>query len=123
MAYELAGDEEEQAATIAYLEEREKQYDQRHRCNLITKDGDHESNAVEGCLVYVASQSEKNKNWLGPASLDHIATTISTSIGPSGPNFEYLFGLADAMRDLGIAEDEELFELEALVRTNIDIRG
>lgn len=117
VAYQLAGDEQVQAATIAYLEEREKQYDQRHRVDLMAMDG--EAVAVEGCLVYVASESEKNKNWLGPASLDHIANTIATSKGPSGPNYEYLFGLANAMRDLGI-EDNEMFELEALVKVKID---
>ena len=37
---------------------------------------------------------------------------IATAVGPSGPNHEYLFKLADAMRAFSI-QDGELFELEA----------
>ena len=70
---------------------------------------------VSGCLVYIAGPDRsRNTNYLGPASLQDIAIQIATSHGPSGPNSEYLFGLADAMRRLGV-EDEELFHLERLV--------
>ena len=115
VAYEVEGDHEKVKATLAYLEEREKQYDQRHQCDLISRDG---TVAVEGCLVYIATQSQRNRNWLGPAPLDQIAETIATSHGPSGPNCDYLYGLANAVRELGV-EDEELFQLEALVRARI----
>ena len=116
VAYELAGNHEKVKATLAYLEEREKQYDQRHQCDFMSMDG---SVAVEGCLVYIATQSERNRNWLGPAPLHEIADTIATSQGPSGPNCDYIYELANAMRELGV-DDEELFQLEALVRVRID---
>ena len=65
--------------------------------------------------MYIAGPDRsRNINYLGPASLHDIAIQIAASRGPSGPNSEYLFGLADAMRRLGV-EDEELFHLERLV--------
>ena len=35
--------------------------------------------------------------------------------GPSGPNCDYIYKLAAAMRDMGVVDDE-LFQLEARVR-------
>ncbi|KAG2454488.1 hypothetical protein HYH02_001506 [Chlamydomonas schloesseri] len=113
-AFRLAGSAEEQAAALAYLEWREKQYDVRHYVDVYGSDG---QLLVRGALVYIASPA--NSNYLGPAPLPAIAAQIATSRGPSGPNCEYLFRLADAMRAAGVHDDPDLYELEALVRQEL----
>ena len=50
-------------------------------------------------------------DYLGPAPLEDIAAQIAGARGPSGPNCEYVFRLADAMRAMSV-QDEELFQLE-----------
>jgi cation transport regulator ChaC len=103
-------------AALAYLEEREKQYDIRLRADVFSSIEDSTEPVVAQALVFVASSDrERNVNYLGPAPVEEIAETIATRRGPSGPNCQYLFMLADAMRGLGV-HDEELVQLEALVR-------
>ncbi len=48
------------------------------------------------------------------------AEVIAGAIGPSGPNSEYLFKLADFIRVVD-GDDECLFHLEATVRRIIEI--
>jgi cation transport protein ChaC len=60
-------------------------------------------------LVYFATSD--NPNWLGPAPLREIASTIRNSHGPSGPNLEYLMRLVEA---LGPRSDSHLRELYRL---------
>ncbi|KAG2494151.1 hypothetical protein HYH03_007787 [Edaphochlamys debaryana] len=118
-AFRLAGSPEEQAAALAYLEWREKEYDVRHCVDVYDSTG---AVAVRQARVYIASPNkESNRNYLGPAPLQQIAVQIATSRGPSGPNCDYLFRLADVMRAMG-ADDPELYELEALVRTELAVR-
>ncbi|GIL53269.1 hypothetical protein Vafri_8919, partial [Volvox africanus] len=113
VAFQLAGTPQEQAATLSYLEWREKQYDVRQ---LVDVYGAHGEILVRGALVYIASPA--NQNYLGPADTQIIAAQIATSRGPSGPNWEYLFKLADAMRSIGVP-DGELYALEDMVREEI----
>lgn len=63
---------------------------------------------VEG-LVYIATAD--NSAFLGPASEREIARHIAESRGPSGPNRDYLIGLANALRTLR-ADDPHVFEIE-----------
>ncbi|WIA15112.1 hypothetical protein OEZ85_001803 [Tetradesmus obliquus] len=112
VAYRLAGSEEQQQQTIAYLEWREKQYDVRRLCHMYTADSPDQP-VLQDVMVYIATQSPANVNWLGPAPLPAIAQQIATSRGPSGSNHEYLLQLAEAMRQINI-DDPELFELEGM---------
>jgi hypothetical protein len=78
VAYRLAGTEEQQQQTIAYLEWREKQYDVRRLCHVYTADSQ-EQPVLQDVLVYIATESPANVNWLGPAPLPAIAQQIATS--------------------------------------------
>lgn len=132
-AYLLAGDLQQQRETLKYLEWREKQYDLRLFVNVYrpglssdlgpvpgtpscTASPQEETVALENALVYIAtSDTTKNVNYLGPASEEEIAHQIAHAIGPSGPNFEYVYKLADAMRKMGV-HDEDLIKMEAQIR-------
>eukprot|EP01026_Neomeris_dumetosa_P049430 TRINITY_DN43082_c0_g1_i3.p1 TRINITY_DN43082_c0_g1~~TRINITY_DN43082_c0_g1_i3.p1 ORF type:complete len:226 (+),score=26.17 TRINITY_DN43082_c0_g1_i3:97-678(+) len=115
VAFKLAGDKEQQEKSLKYLEWREKQYDLRTYVDVYT---DQNSNVavIKGALTYIATNDkQKNQNYLGYASEEEIAQQIATSHGPSGPNHEYLFKLAHAMREIGVI-DNELFSLEDRVK-------
>ncbi len=90
------------------LDHREKNGYRRQIVNLSLAD----DRVVEG-LVYIAS--ELNHAFLGPAPVSEMAQQILRSNGPSGPNREYLYKLASALRALG-AKDPHVFDLEAAVR-------
>jgi gamma-glutamylcyclotransferase, plant len=80
-----------------YLEWREKQYDVRERVDVFGKGSS--LPLVRGALVYIASADRQaNANYLGPAPLDAMARRIAVAEGPSGPNRDYLYRLALAMR-------------------------
>lgn len=116
VAFQLAGTPAEQAATLSYLEWREKEYDIRQHVDVYNGNDDL---LVPSALVYIASPA--NRNYLGPADPRLIAAQIATCAGPSGPNCEYLFKLADAMRAMGVP-DPELFNLEEMVRQELAVR-
>ncbi|EIE20454.1 ChaC-like protein [Coccomyxa subellipsoidea C-169] len=99
-AYLLAGSYEEQQNTLQYLEWREKQYDLRVRVNVYGKESSDEP-IVKGALTYIASEDRtKNLNYLGTAPAEVIAQQIASAVGPSGPNYEYLYGLAQALEQV-----------------------
>ena len=50
-----------------------------------------------------------------PQKMMNIARQIAASIGPSGPNQDYLFNLAKALRELG-DHDDHVFEIENHLR-------
>lgn len=60
-------------------------------------------------LVYIATPD--NTAFLGEASEQEIARHIARSVGPSGPNSDYLNHLASALRELG-RHDQHVFEIE-----------
>ena len=83
-----------------YLEWREKQYDLRVRVNVFGKESS-EQPVVRGALTYIASEDRtKNLNYLGTAPAEVIAQQIASAAGPSGPNHEYLYGLAQALEQV-----------------------
>ena len=62
--------------------------------------------------LYVGT--EDNPFYLGPAPISEMALQIFNSVGPSGPNKEYILNLADALRRIAPeAEDEHLYSIEA----------
>ena len=51
--------------------------------------------------MYIATPDRtKNINWLGEAPVEALAAQIAAAHGPSGPNDEYVFRLAAAMRQV-----------------------
>lgn len=67
--------------------------------------------AVVTAYVYMVDPKSPS---FSVADKKEIAKTIATSVGSSGPNRDYLFNLAKAMRELSV-DDVELFELEKMV--------
>jgi cation transport regulator ChaC len=98
MAYKVSPD------VFAHLDHREKNGYLRFETPLHFSDG----TEITG-LVYIAT--EDNVAFLGPASEAEIAKHIAKSIGPSGPNDDYLLQLAKALRELN-AHDEHVFSIE-----------
>ena len=54
-------------------------------------------------LVYVANAD--NPHFLGPLDEKLIAEWVSRSVGPSGPNIDYVLNLHAALCELGIADE------------------
>ena len=66
-------------------------------------------------MVYIGLPS--NPQFLGPQDPRDVAEVIASSVGPSGPNFEYLSMLEHALEGLGDgSEDEHVKDLAARVR-------
>ena len=61
-------------------------------------------------LVYIGMPD--NTAFLGPASEQSIANQIYKSRGPSGENKDYVYRLADALRDHG-EQDSHIMAIEA----------
>lgn len=106
MAYRLS--EASANATFAALDHREKNGYERLELTATTPD-----KRQLATVTYVATPD--NFAYLGPASIDDISVQIANSVGPSGANTEYLFALADALRELGV-DDAHVFALEQEVR-------
>ena len=98
MAYLISPD------TLEQLDIREKNGYLRFATELRLDDG----RRIEG-LVYIAT--EENAAFLGPAPEREIARHICASVGPSGPNRDYLLRLAEALRAMD-ADDPHVFEIE-----------
>ncbi|AND71254.1 hypothetical protein ATSB10_38000 [Dyella thiooxydans] len=92
-------------ATLAALDVREKNGYLRETVEL-EMDGGSRARAVS----YIAPPG--NGAWLGPAPEPVIARQIANAKGPSGPNRDYLLGLAASLRTLG-ADDTHVFALES----------
>ncbi len=73
-----------------------------------------EDTALPHAVMYLAA--EDNPDYAGPAPLEQLASQIRRSEGPSGSNVEYVLRLAQALRELGVGDqDAHVFELAARV--------
>ncbi|CAH1793223.1 unnamed protein product, partial [Owenia fusiformis] len=109
MAYEIA--EENVEDVSKHLDFREKNGYQSFSVQFTPKD----DQAKFNLKIYIAT--EDNFAFLGPAKSEEIAAQIYESVGPSGKNTEYLFELANSVRNLfPHTADDHLFELERLVK-------
>lgn len=102
MAYRVAPE------TFGQLDYREKNGYLRFSTPMEFGDG----TSADG-LVYIAARD--NAAWLGHASEAAIATQVAASIGPSGPNSDYVLHLADALRELGV-DDTHIFAVADRLR-------
>ncbi len=102
-------DEQHREQVLYDLDVREQGGYDRVIAPLVDRSG---RTITDEALVYIATS--QNPNWLGDAPLDQIAAQIRSSVGPSGPNVEYVVELAKALRALE-ADDPHVFALEALV--------
>mmetsp|Transcript_21864 Transcript_21864/g.88989 ORF Transcript_21864/g.88989 Transcript_21864/m.88989 type:complete len:210 (-) Transcript_21864:56-685(-) len=100
--------DEEKRKVLDQLDYREKDGYERHVVSVYDyKEPDRIS--VPRALIYIAN--DENPQWMGgQAGLDAIAKHIAVSKGPSGPNPEYLFELAKAVKAKGVT-DKHLEEL------------
>lgn len=103
---------------LEYLDYREKGGYERVYKTFFPIDNCHEPFEI---LIYIAHLD--NKQYAGEADDDTIAMQIVNSIGPSGPNIEYVCRLADAMRQHapGIVDDH-LFTIEEKVKSLSKLR-
>lgn len=118
MAYKIPADKK--VEVLKHLDFREKNGYERHKVDFYPYHDD--VKATTTCLpisIYVATQD--NDSFAGPTEMHILAKQIHGAIGPSGPNTEYVYKLAEAMRSLFPNEiDDHLFELEHFLR-NMEI--
>jgi cation transport protein ChaC len=104
-------DTRDRDAVLATLDQRERGGFERREVEVRLREPG--GGSVEA-LVYVADAD--NPNYLGPAPVSEIATQVRRSVGPSGPNRDYVLHLADALRALR-AHDAHVFEVAEQVDT------
>ncbi|MEZ4450932.1 MAG: gamma-glutamylcyclotransferase [Nannocystaceae bacterium] len=105
-------DDDDVDETLRALDVREQGgYDRVFVDALRTEGGE-----VVSALLYRATP--ENPNYLGPASIEVIASRVLESVGPSGPNVEYVLRLAEALRAID-ADDPHVYELERVVRSRL----
>lgn len=111
MAYKIS--EQDKQDVLKHLDFREQNGYSRHKIRFypfpVIKP---ESNEPVNILIYLATN--QNESFAGESSdISEIGNQILTASGKSGPNREYIYKLATAMRSLFPGqEDDHLFELE-----------
>ncbi|XP_065674867.1 putative glutathione-specific gamma-glutamylcyclotransferase 2 isoform X1 [Hydra vulgaris] len=94
--------------TFEILDYREKGGYSQQICDFYPRENEE---AVIPVVVYNAV--EGNENFLGVACIDDIAKQISKSVGPSGPNKDYLYKLCETLNEFDIAtEDDKMHTME-----------
>lgn len=109
VAYQVTAD------VFEHLDHREKNGYLRYEIDILFTPEFESKNKtrVKRGLVYIAPTD--NSAYLGPASEKEIAEHIFESSGPSGPNKEYVFLLASALRALN-ENDEHIFKIEQFLK-------
>ncbi|KAF9042406.1 ChaC-like protein [Panaeolus papilionaceus] len=100
-----------------YLDYREKDGYTMETLNIygIDPSTKEEKVIIHDAFCYVGRSD--NPSFGGSESLDSLSHTIWSSVGPSGPNKEYLYSLVKSVRDLSPnSYDSHLYALEARVR-------
>lgn len=106
---------------IRHLDFREKNGYERHTVNFFGyPETNTDAQPVRELMIYVATKD--NDSFAGHiCEIEQIAQQVYEAHGPSGPNREYVFRLADAMRQLFPSEvDEHLYELEQQLKQYIE---
>uniref|UniRef100_A0A182JL17 glutathione-specific gamma-glutamylcyclotransferase n=1 Tax=Anopheles atroparvus TaxID=41427 RepID=A0A182JL17_ANOAO len=114
MGYRIAS--KEKHMVLQHLDHREKNGYERHSVNFYPYPSiQHQFDDPQPILLYVATQD--NPSFAGhDDELEVIAEQILASAGQSGRNPEYVYKLAEAMRQLYPGEeDDHLFELEKIL--------
>lgn len=113
MAYKIPKDKRKEV--IEHLDYREKNGYERYSVPFYPLDSSKTEECVNSIVIYVATK--ENDSYAGHRNdLNDIANQIFEAHGPSGSNREYVFRLADAMRQLFPHHyDEHLFELEKIL--------
>lgn len=106
MAYLLAATEAAQVLTALDVREQGGY----RRLDIAIEIGD--SERVAG-ITYFADAT--NPHYLGNAAAEVIAATVRESVGPSGPNAEYVRRLEVALDEIGCA-DPHVIEIARLLR-------
>lgn len=117
VAYKIPKDKQKEV--IEHLDYREKNGYERYSVPFYTLDSCKSrgsGDSTENIVIYVATKD--NDSYAGHKNdMNEIANQIFDAHGPSGANREYVFRLADAMRQLfPHYYDEHLFELEKLLK-------
>ncbi|ORY00530.1 hypothetical protein K493DRAFT_335354 [Basidiobolus meristosporus CBS 931.73] len=111
VALKVPGD---QVVTVkAHLDYREKGGYSEHYMDIFNYGSS--MPVVKDALVYVGTTM--NSQYVGPAKSADIAYQIYSSVGPSGPNIDYLLNLCEALRSIApSARDDHMFDLEKKVK-------
>jgi cation transport regulator ChaC len=91
-----------------HLDHREKNGYLRHQVAIYFSD----SQVIKG-LIYIASPD--NSAYLGEASVQDIAKQVFSASGPSGRNRDYVYQLAEALRQHD-ENDEHVFQIEQALK-------
>lgn len=111
----------DKTAVLEHLDYREINGYERVVTKFYIIDCDDEIVGAKDVLVYIATCN--NPSFAGfDDNLEKIAVQICECEGKSGKNSEYVFNLADAMRQLyPRIQDIHLFELEKTVRKRLSL--
>lgn len=117
VAYKIPKDKQKEV--LEHLDYREKNGYERYLVPFYPLDDRIDasgSSSFGNIVIYVATKD--NDSYAGHRNdLHDIANQIFEAHGPSGPNREYVFRLADAMRQLFPHHyDDHLFELEKILK-------
>ncbi|KAJ8594390.1 ChaC-like protein [Rhizopogon salebrosus TDB-379] len=94
-----------------YLDYREKDGYTMETLDIYTVENGEEKIAIHDAYCYVGRPD--NPSFIGSEALEDLAQRIWASVGPSGANKEYLYCLANAVRELApTSYDSHLFALE-----------